>query len=85
MLQIKYFIKCPYFKKPPLPRKIPGYAPDLSQNLEDLGLCSNIQLVLCSNIVEVFLCQKDNLSNIFLTSYQQSGLVIPKPQFHFQS
>ena len=28
MLQIKFSSKCPYFIKPPLPWKIPGYAPD---------------------------------------------------------
>ena len=28
VFQIKYLSKCPYFKKPPLPWKIPGYTPD---------------------------------------------------------
>ena len=28
VFQIKCLLKCPYFKEPPLPWKIPGYAPE---------------------------------------------------------
>ena len=32
MLHIKCLTKCPYFQKPPLPSKIPGYALELNSS-----------------------------------------------------
>ena len=43
MLQIKCLPKCPNFQKSPLPRKIPGYAPDHQITLSKRGFRTKVK------------------------------------------
>ena len=51
VLQIKCLSKCPYFKKPPLPWKIPGYAPVSEHKKSNLF---RIELIFSCSIIGRF-------------------------------
>ena len=46
VLQIKFLSKCPYFKKPPMPWRNPGYAP-IFLNISSLMWWSCVPMVRC--------------------------------------
>ena len=68
MLQIKCLSKCPYFQKPPLPRKIPGDAPASKYSHEKIVLARNNSLMVALDLCILLLFHYSCLSTLFWLS-----------------